>query len=293
MHYIRKILSFIDSHYRIGELYMEYIKEGCLEKGEKCEKCKDGQWLGPKFERVPAPFPDPENPGHYKGVFDTPKVDKDGQLRAVDDYAPRANLKQLFKDGSISSNDKKAVEDVCRRLCINEREAVEYVRHLEELKVLAKMRENERQNKQKEADRKTYDDYNWYTLITSNTLKTLKVKELNKYLVNHQLPQTGKKDDKLRRIVSDFYIRTGTREEPVADESDESEVEEALSSDSEGSESEEDEVLAVIDDFSGSEETYDEEALSDTEVLSRLTTSRQGHKRKTNAPSRFGDFFLF
>ena len=34
--------------------------------------CVPVSWVGPKLTRVPAPYPDPENPGHYMSVFDTP-----------------------------------------------------------------------------------------------------------------------------------------------------------------------------------------------------------------------------
>lgn len=33
-YYMRNVLNFIDRHYRIGELHMEYVKEGCRENGE-------------------------------------------------------------------------------------------------------------------------------------------------------------------------------------------------------------------------------------------------------------------
>ena len=64
-HYIKKIMNFIESHYQIGELYMEYAKESCKVNGEACEKCKSISWVGPTFSRVPAPVPDDNNPGHY------------------------------------------------------------------------------------------------------------------------------------------------------------------------------------------------------------------------------------
>lgn len=74
---------------------MEYVKEGCTEQGEMCEKCKDGCWVGPRFSRIPAPFPDPQNPGHYMNVFKTPTLN-DKKMRQVDDFAPRANIKKTF-----------------------------------------------------------------------------------------------------------------------------------------------------------------------------------------------------
>ena len=53
------------------------------------------RWVGARFSRVPAHYPDPENPGHNI-QFKTPTMLNDGQQQPVDDFAPRANLKRLF-----------------------------------------------------------------------------------------------------------------------------------------------------------------------------------------------------
>ena len=66
-----KITNFIELHYRVGELYMEFIKDGCMEKGEQRSWCKETKWIGPKFERVPEPHPDSQRKGHYMDVFET------------------------------------------------------------------------------------------------------------------------------------------------------------------------------------------------------------------------------
>ena len=95
--YIMKILKFIKEHYRVGELYMEFLKDGCKENnGDQCSWCKDAGWKGPTMARVPEPVPDRENPGHYKDVFDTSNERDTGEARPVDEFAPRANIKKLF-----------------------------------------------------------------------------------------------------------------------------------------------------------------------------------------------------
>ena len=40
------------------------------------------------MDRIPRPEPDPENPGHYKNVFQTLGIN--GEQRQVDDFLPRA-----------------------------------------------------------------------------------------------------------------------------------------------------------------------------------------------------------
>jgi hypothetical protein len=61
--------------------------------------------VGARFTRVPAHYPDPENPSHY-----TTPTTLGGQQQPVDDFAPRANLKRLFKDGAILSGDSEKVK---------------------------------------------------------------------------------------------------------------------------------------------------------------------------------------
>ena len=45
------------------------------------------------FSKVPAHYPDPENPGHYMNVVKTPTMLNEEQQQPVDNFAPRANLK--------------------------------------------------------------------------------------------------------------------------------------------------------------------------------------------------------
>ena len=73
--------------------------------------------MGTRFSRVPAHCPDPGNPGNYMNVFKTPTTLNDGQQQAVDNFAPRANLKRFFKDGVISSHDSEVKEAASRYFC--------------------------------------------------------------------------------------------------------------------------------------------------------------------------------
>ena len=67
-----KVMTFFEKHYYNGELYFEYIKEGCLETNqEPCDKCVNVEWVGPRCSRVPSPMPDPNNEGHYLPLSDT------------------------------------------------------------------------------------------------------------------------------------------------------------------------------------------------------------------------------
>ncbi|CAB4035534.1 Transient receptor potential cation channel subfamily A member 1, partial [Paramuricea clavata] len=158
---------------------MEYIRDGCRENGEVCKKCSEKDWVGPRFSRVPALYPDPDKPGHYMSVFNTLTTDNNRQLREVDDVAPRAVIKRLYKAGTISSDNVEQLKDVSSRYCVEEKDVASYVKHLEGLKMMSAIRENERRKKREKECSKTYEDYDWNTLIDSGKLNSLKVMELD------------------------------------------------------------------------------------------------------------------
>ena len=121
-----------------------YVREGCLEKdGMLCKRCGKAEWVGPKFSRIPAPYPDPDNAGHYLPLSKTPRT-INGNARAIDDLAPRANIRKLFKDGSISSSNCEKLRTFSEEFCVEEKHVVSYVKHLEQLANVASIRERER-----------------------------------------------------------------------------------------------------------------------------------------------------
>ena len=68
------------------------------------------------MDRIPRPEPDPENPGHYKNVFQTLGIN--GEQRQVYDFLPRANLKKLFAEGNISSDSHLEIEKFCEEFAV-------------------------------------------------------------------------------------------------------------------------------------------------------------------------------
>jgi hypothetical protein len=127
--------------------------------------------------------------------------------------------------------------------------------------MMSAIRENERRKKREKDCSKTYEGYDWNTLIDSGKLNSLKVMELDKYLKRHDLTIIGKKEDKIKRIKADFYINRNNDAAIDAETSDD----DTLSGDGE-SDSDDDEVLQIIpegdeDDNSteGMSEDFDEE----------------------------------
>ncbi|CAB4007502.1 Transient receptor potential cation channel subfamily A member 1 [Paramuricea clavata] len=213
-HYITNVLNFIERHYRIGELYMEYIRDGCRENGEDSD------------------------------IY-------------------------IYKAGTISSDNVEQLKEVSSRYCVEEKDVASYVKHLEELKMMSAIRENERRKKREKECSKTYENYDWNTLIDSGKLNSLKVMELDKYLKRHDLSTIGKKEDKIKRIKADFYINRTNDAAIDAETSDD----DTLSGDGE-SDSDDDEVLQIIPE--GDEDDNSTEGMSEDsdEEIANLPTIR-------------------
>ena len=241
-------MTFFEKHYHHGELYFEYIKEGCLETNqEPCDKCGNVEWVGPRCSRVPSPMPDPNNEGCYLPLSDTSTATVNGDLRVIDDFAPRANIRKQFKNGLISSSNCEQISSFSKTFCVEERYVVSYVKHLEQLAAAASIREKEKKLKKKIEEAKTYEEYNWPDLIDSGKLNKIKVKELDKYLLKHILSTANKKADKVKRITARYYLTNDKVAKQMSNDSDSKSASE-YDSESDSDEDNDDEVLAVIDD---------------------------------------------
>ena len=142
-------MTFFEKHYHNGELHFEYIKEGCLETNqEPCDKCVNVEWVGPRCSRVPSPVPDPNNGGHHLPLSFTSTTTVNGDLRVIDDFAPRANIRKQFKNGLISSSNCEQISSFSKTFCVEKyRYMISYVKHLEQLAAAASIREKENKKK--------------------------------------------------------------------------------------------------------------------------------------------------
>ena len=209
-YYCVKIMKFIKDHYHVGELYMEFIKDGCKEKDESqhCNWCKETEWRGPVMSRVPEPCPDKDNQGHYMDVFKSSNYTATGEIRPIDQFAPRANLKKLFAEGKIASYDNKAIDDFTKKYIVSKEHAKEYVKHLEELNTGALIRAREKERKKLLKQAKTFSDYNWKELADKGKIMSLTKLELKHYLTHYKLSCQGKKCDWAKRIESHLVVST-------------------------------------------------------------------------------------
>ena len=189
---------------------MEYKRESCVDKkGTKCKFCDDTDWKGIPMERISRPWPDytklPDF--HYKPFSETPGTDELGNLRRPDDFQPRANLKAMFEEDSISLDDADSIERFSKKFIVAENLTRDYLEHLQNLKRMKVIRTREKQKQRDQIQAKGYHDYNWEELVEERTIGKLLVKELDKYLDHNNLPMTGKKKEKVRRIVAHLYTQ--------------------------------------------------------------------------------------
>ena len=113
---------------------MELCRDSCKETEELnsdlCPWCCENRWVGPPTERIPHPLPDPENPGHYMDISDSPTQDENGECRTPNDYLPRKCLKDLYGKKAISQENPDSIKAFSAKFCVEEKLVIEYLSHL-------------------------------------------------------------------------------------------------------------------------------------------------------------------
>ena len=192
--YFKKILDFWKNHCKSGQLFMELIKGGCLDViGELCWHCKSSDWIDASCSRIPQPMPDLENPMHYLDVFATPLVDTEGKARNPDDFQPRVCITKAFKEGEVSLENRQAIQNFALALACEEKHVVNCIQHIKDMEIRKEKSSREREAVNQTSKMKLYKDYNWLGMTMEGTLKSLKVKELDKYLDHHRLSKKARR----------------------------------------------------------------------------------------------------
>jgi hypothetical protein len=247
--YLKKITDFVSIHYTIGELFMEYKKQSCLQStGEMCDFCQENPWLGPSAERVPQPMPDPDNPMHYLPLEKTPRTVNE-EPRQVDDCLPRACIIRLVNEGVLCLDDATSIDEVAKSLAVEPCYVRHYMEHIQHLQRMKGIRSGDRKTKKQSKLEKKVEDYDWFSLVRNNDINKLLVVELDKYLDLHSLVKLGNKQDKIQAISVDVWKRESEQGEAVtvSAESDGGESDDEIS-DSDDTDSDEDLVCAEMGD---------------------------------------------
>ena len=120
---------------------------------------------------MPRPYPDYNASGfHYLPGRKTPLRDEEGNLRVVDDFQPRAALKNLHQqDTALTSSDEVGVKDFSGKYIVPENLARNYLQHLEHLELLKEKRRKKKMQRKKQENRKNMKTMIGKTCINRET----------------------------------------------------------------------------------------------------------------------------
>ncbi|KAG1670221.1 hypothetical protein GQR58_017098 [Nymphon striatum] len=138
-HYFSKITRYIDEYYDIGELYMEFVKDGCTRKSdESCATCSRSGWIRPQMKIIPRPFPD-ESTFKYKSVFESPTESSEGVFRRSDYFMPRAQIKTWVTRKKLELSEEH-VEEFSKKFIVPFKLVNAYLDHLKHLQYTKELR---------------------------------------------------------------------------------------------------------------------------------------------------------
>ncbi|XP_070539440.1 uncharacterized protein [Ptychodera flava] len=286
--YYTKLQQFIDDHYEIGDLYMEFLKFDCIKRlGHKCDFCCDRDWVSSPLQHVPSPMPDyTQLPNfHYIPVKNLPALDTEGSQREIDDYQPRVQIRRLFDAGEISSADLDKVGEFSKKYIVPEKVVLNYLNHLETLKTV-RLKKQKKRNQANALDQPgQYDNHDWDTLYRNSELRKLKVSDLDMYIDRHKLTSERKmlKKDKLKIVEAHIgrqLCQTTLESLQVSHERDKEE-EEDEEEDEIDEDSEPEDVDIVIGELGDTEESDSESDSSDVIENELFHVTRSGRQCTT------------
>ncbi|XP_035659798.1 uncharacterized protein LOC118404665 [Branchiostoma floridae] len=285
-HYFHKIEVFLEKHFTIGELYMEYVKGSC--KGlsgeqELCDFCMNHDFIGPAPAPVPRPYPDYERlPEFHYMPYDKTPCDS----RPPDDYQPRAQLKAAVSNKSVQIDNAKSIDQFSQKYIVSVENVKQYVEHMRLVHLMKVKRATLAVEKRKQREEKEYDDYDWEGLYKEGQLAALRVTELDKYLSAHKLSLKGKKGNKVdlvrahigKTVCSKLLLNDDTSD--ADDTLDESDSEDASSAETDEESDVDEVVLEMGTDASSDSDTDDGQGAVGVGTNEDVSISRFGRRRQ-------------
>ena len=152
--YFKKIYSFIDTHFQIGEMFLEYQKGACeISSGKLRDFCK---WKS-VVVRLSA------FKGHSLIIkaldFTVHMTPTDN--RTTDDYLSRAQLRKAYHSGECSLEDPDSISKFAQEFFVSDECVKPYLEHLKLLELKKEKRKKERLEKSSVKAKMTYQDYDW------------------------------------------------------------------------------------------------------------------------------------
>ena len=131
--------------------------------GEMFHIVKMSQWIPPLVQ-----FQTSTNFQKYRylPVAETPITNTDdGKRREVDDYHPRARLKQVHKKNEINIEDSASVQTFCNRDIVEKSLVKKYLEHLNHLEMMSGKRKMEKKNKNLKENTMSYEEFDWMEML--------------------------------------------------------------------------------------------------------------------------------
>ena len=192
---------YAKGHSSRGLLFSELGKVKCLLlTGHLCGECiKNPQNEGQKLVTVPQPEVDIEK-NVYLQVSETSYKD-----REIDDFLPRKNLDQLYKDGKLITEDD--INSASKKFLVERKYILKRIEHLKLLQLKKELRKKDTEVKRNQRNVRSFSDYDWEEEIEIQNFKHLVVKDLKKYCEKFNLGTVGRKDDLKNKVRGHWYTR--------------------------------------------------------------------------------------
>eukprot|EP00112_Aurelia_sp_Birch-Aquarium-sp1_P004821 Seg1546.11 transcript_id=Seg1546.11/GoldUCD/mRNA.D3Y31 product="hypothetical protein" protein_id=Seg1546.11/GoldUCD/D3Y31 len=205
--YYLKVENFMELHVRSGEKYFEFIKYSCQNGDASCDFCESFGWTDVPCRRVPEPMPDYEAPDFkYLHVKETPS-ETGGNLRKVDDFNPRVQLKKMFEDEVIGSDDQVKIGGFSQEYIVDEAIVMAFLKELSLQHTLKQKRKAEQKDKRSNEMEMEYKDINWIDYVDRGCLKMLLVKTLDKYLIHNNMRGVLKLKKKDKVLAISLHVQ--------------------------------------------------------------------------------------
>ena len=81
--------------------------------------------------------------------------------RKPDDYQPRAQIKQMFQEGNLKAEDKKAIKEFSGKYIASEKLVADYIEHLTDIEMRKDKWRTDNDRKRAERKQQEYNDIDW------------------------------------------------------------------------------------------------------------------------------------
>ena len=113
---------------------------------------------------------------------------------------PRAQIKLLFEESELVSEDSEAIRKFSDKYIVPEKLIAGYAEHLSQIKMRKEKNKEETERERMERLNREHNGIGWFGLYNSNKLSSLRVDGLSSHFSHHKFTFKGKKAEKVAMI---------------------------------------------------------------------------------------------